>query len=197
MPAWATVVLTLGATALAVAGTLLGTWLQLRHARGEQEKLAETARRERAAEILGRVRTLLEDLEPARVGVNVNGETTPAQLSDLAQRWLPLRDELSVFAAADEDPRVTDAAGRLAVAVSNTQNRVAWHVSDLLGRQSSMLSAQAMLDILDQAKEEHRRANLLVRVVLDLVRGRDVADLEARLEQIDALVLARQQRATA
>jgi integrase len=37
MPAWATVTITLGAAAIAVAGTLLGTWFQLRHARRERE----------------------------------------------------------------------------------------------------------------------------------------------------------------
>jgi hypothetical protein len=180
MPSWQTVAITLGASGIAVMGTLLGTWLQLRHARREQKAAAAAARRQRAAEILGRVRTLLQDLEPARIGANVNREWTPSEMNDLKRRWLPLRDELSVFAAADEDPRVTDAAGRLEAAVFNTHNQVSLHVRELLTRRGSGLDAY------EQARKEHLRATVLVRIVLDLLRKRDVAELEARLQEIDA-----------
>jgi hypothetical protein len=128
------------------------------------------------------VRTLLQDLEPTRIGVNLNKETTPAQLTEIERRWSPLRDELSVFAASDEDPRVTDAAGRLEVAVFNTHNRVSWHVHDLI----TPRPGSPTLDMYEQAKEEHLRATVLVRIVLDLVRGRDVAEFESVLEEIDA-----------
>jgi monoamine oxidase len=178
MPSWQTVVITVGASGVAVVGTLLGTWLQLRHNRREQKVRAEAARRERAAQILGRVRTLLHDLDPERMGANVSRKT-PTQLASFERRWSPLRDELAVFAAADDDPRVTEAAARLEIAVSNTHTRVARHARDLLA------GGEGGPDTYEQARAEHLRATTLVRIVLDLVRRRKVADLEAMLEQTD------------
>src|SRR3954463_3900751 len=130
MPAWATVTLTLGVAALGIAGTLAATMLQLRHTKRERERDAMAARRARAAAVLGRVRTLLADMEPARIGINAHPKETPALLDASRNRWQSLRDELSIFAAADEDPAVVDAAAKLDVAVSNTLSRVAWHAQD-------------------------------------------------------------------
>ena len=178
MPAWATVSITLGASAIAVAGTIAATLFQLRHARRERAAQDQAARRARAAEVLGRVRTLIADLEPTRLGFNVN-EGTPAELQAIRERWALLRDQVSVFAAGDEDAAVTDAAAKLEVAVSNTLNRVAWHVHDLLAG-----GAHAG-DMYEQALNEHTRAVARVRIVLDLVRGRDVSELEEEILRLD------------
>jgi hypothetical protein len=176
MPAWATVVITLGASLIAVLGTLGATLLQIRTARRERAVQAGAERLARAAAILGRVRTLLADLDPTRVTLNVS-ETTPEHLRAIEERWAPLRDELSVFAAADDDQRVTDAATNLEIAVSNTMNRVGWHVRELLSHRGSA-------DMYQDAAREHIRAAAHVRIVLDLVRGRDVGALERTLEQL-------------
>src|SRR5688572_133364 len=105
MPAWATVIITLGAAAIAVLGTLGATMLQHRYARAERERLEQTARRERAAAALGPLRALLADLEPDGIAVNVS-ETSHVLVQSLQTRWLPLRDALAEFAAADGDPAI-------------------------------------------------------------------------------------------
>ena len=112
MPAWATVALTLGAAAIAVAGTLLATWFQLRHARREREDASQADLLARAAAVIGPIRRLLTDLEPDRIHINLNAET-PKHLRDLNQRWMPLRDALSTFAASASSPQVTDTGAKL------------------------------------------------------------------------------------
>lgn len=85
-------------------------------------------------------------------------------MSAFQEKVNALRDELSVFAAADEDERVTSAAAKLEIAIFNTHNRVSWHVADLL-RHSDSGESYGL------ARAEHLRAQVLVRIVLDLVRG--------------------------
>ena len=179
MPAWATVVLTLGASAIAVLGTLAATLLQVRHARGQAERDAASARRSRAGQVLGRVRTLLADIEPDRIVINLHPDRTPRDLAAIEARWAPLRDELSIFAAADESPDVTADAAKLEVAVGNTLNRLGWEVQDRLTHVHSK-------ETLEQARTEWTLANILIRIMLDRVRGVDVAELQARVDQISA-----------
>ena len=158
--------------------TLIGTVLQNRHATGERQAEAAKARRERAAAVLGRVRTFLSDATPERVGINVNAERTPQELEALSVRLSALRDELSMFAGADEDDRVMARTAELEVALLNTLHWVSWHASDLLRNRDA-------LDSLSAAQWWHVRATALVRIVLDLVRGRDVAELEDGLRELD------------
>jgi hypothetical protein len=158
--------------------TLIVTVLQNRHARSERLAAAAVARRDRAAVVLGRVRTWLNDVTPERIGINVNAERTPQELDALSVRLNSLRDELSVFALADEDDRVMDRAGRLEIALFNTFHQVSWHASDLLRNRDALGS-------LDIARWWHLRATILVRMVLDLVRGRDVAKIESALRDHD------------
>jgi hypothetical protein len=152
--------------------------LQNRHATGVRQAEAATARRERAAAVLGRVRTFLSDATPERLGINVNAGGTPQELEALTVRLSVLRDELSMFAGADEDDRVMARTAELEVALLNALNWVGWHASDLLRSRDA-------LDSLSAAQWWHVRATALVRIVLDLVRGRDVAELEDGLRELD------------
>jgi hypothetical protein len=179
MPPWATVTITLGAAAIAVAGTLLGTWFQLRHARRQREETAQADLLVRAAAVLGPVRTLLTDLDPDRIAFNINGES-PQRLRDLEQRWMPLRDALSTFAASASNPRVTNAGAKLEVAVSNTFHRLSWALSELLDPGGERPSA-----MLEQGRREHLRATILTRALLDTVRGEDVTALLAQADDAD------------
>jgi hypothetical protein len=122
------------------------------------------------------VRVFLTDIVPERIGFNVNPEGTPALMDSLGTRLHTLREELSVFAATDEDDQVMDRTGKLEVALYSTYHWVGWHASDLLNHRDSLNS-------LHQARREHFRATTLVRIVLDLVRGRDVTEIEALLEE--------------
>jgi hypothetical protein len=158
--------------------TLFTTRQQNQHAREERETAAQAARRARAAEILGRVRTFLTDAHPERIGFNVNPETTPKVLEALKVRLNTLRDELSIFAAGADDDRVLNRAAELEVSLFNTVHSVSWHASDLL-------SHRDLEPTYSQAMREHLRASILVRIVLDLTRGRDTAELEAELHRVD------------
>jgi hypothetical protein len=56
----------IGGAFIGTVGTLDATWLQNRHAEGERKATAAAASRHRAAEILGRVRTFLTDIDPRK-----------------------------------------------------------------------------------------------------------------------------------
>jgi hypothetical protein len=148
--------------------------LQNRQAREAREAEAASARRARAAEILGRARVFLTDVDPARIGINVNQEVTPKLLEAFGVRLNVLRDELSMFAASFDDDAVMGRTAQLEVALFNTFNYSGWHASDLLRNRDALAS-------LEVAQRWQRQAQLLTRMVLELVRGRDVADLETAL----------------
>jgi hypothetical protein len=173
------------AAGAALGGTIIGglitfgtAWFQTRDARAQRAAEAAAARRDRAAAILGRVRTFLTDIEPARIGINVNPETTPQTMEALALRRDTLREELSIFAAAAEDDRLMDRAGKLEVALFNVYHWVHWHAHDMLRHAGGLHS-------LHMAEWEHAKATVLVRIVHDLVRGRDVAEAEAALQRLE------------
>jgi hypothetical protein len=67
---------------------------------------------------------------------------------------------------------------QLEVALFNTFNQSSWHASDLLRNRDALASLQV-------AQRWHLQALILARMVLELVRGRDVADLEAALVKND------------
>jgi hypothetical protein len=146
----------------------------------ERRAEAKAARRTRAADILGRVRTFLTDVDPARIGINVNPETTPTQMDALKVRLDVLRDEISVFSAAADDDRVMDRTAELEVALFNTFHWVGWHARDLLRHSDNVIHS------LHFAQAWHDKALTLVRIVLDLVRGRDVTKLEADVTKLEA-----------
>jgi hypothetical protein len=173
------------AAGAALGGVLIGglislviSWRQTSHATAEREAGAAAARRARLAEILGRARMFLTAADPARVGINVNPETTPGELEALGGRLDTLREELSIFSAGADDDQLMARTAELEVALFNTLHWDRWHARDLLGRGGG-------LDSYSKANWEHRKAMALVQIVRDLDRGRDVAELEAELRRLD------------
>jgi hypothetical protein len=124
------------------------------------------------------VRTFLTDANPARIGMNVNPRRTPQGLEELSTRLAPLRDELSIFAGADEDDRVMARTGQIETALFNLVHWDRQHATDLLRKRDPVES-------LKTAEYWHVRALTLTRIVLDLLRDRDVAGLEERLRKLD------------
>jgi hypothetical protein len=181
-----TALITAGAV---VVGAILGgfitvgvTWLQNRHATSEREATVAADRGKRAAAILGRARVFLTDIHPDRVAFNVNAEVTPKEFESLAARLNVLCDDISIFAAAEADERNRGAAARMEVALFNAFNSAKWLAGDVLAHRD-------LKDSLEAAKRNHLRAGVLVRIVLDRVHGRDVADLEAWLQTLDKLAV--------
>jgi hypothetical protein len=67
MPAWATVLLTLGSTAIGATAALIASWMQLRSARRDRERAEAAARRARGGTVLGPILGVLDDLEPQAI----------------------------------------------------------------------------------------------------------------------------------
>jgi hypothetical protein len=122
MPAWATVLLTLGSTAIGAGAALAATRMQLRNSRRERERAEAGARRARGAAVLGPILGVLDDLEPQAIASS--GGRSQETIGNIGRRWWRARDELLVFGAADPSSEVASAANALADAVASTWTSV-------------------------------------------------------------------------
>ena len=122
MPAWATVLLTLGSTAIGATAALSASWMQLRSARRDRERAEATARRARGGSVLGPVLGVLDDLEPSAIASS--GGRSQETMANIGRRWWKARDELLVFGATDPSGEVALAANSLADAVAATWTSV-------------------------------------------------------------------------
>jgi hypothetical protein len=116
MPAWATVLLTLGSTAIGAGAALAATRMQLQSARRERDRAEADARRARGAAVIGPIRGVLDDLEPQAIAAS--GGRSEQTMANIGRRWWRARDELLVFGAADVSADVALAANSLADAVA-------------------------------------------------------------------------------
>jgi hypothetical protein len=118
MPAWATVLLTLGSTAIGATAALTASWMQLRSARRDRERAEGAARRARGGTVLGPILGVLDDLEPQAIASS--GGRSEQTIANIGRRWWRARDELLVFGAVDPSGDVARAANSLADAVAAT-----------------------------------------------------------------------------
>jgi len=88
----------------------------------------------------------------------------------------------SIFAANEDDPRETSDAAKLEVALFNAFNSASWFGGDLLENRDTEDSREA-------AKRAHLKANVYLRIVLDRVHGRDIAELHALLQPLDKIAV--------
>lgn len=167
------------AAGAALGGTIIGGLITffttVWQTRKSREAELAAGRRARAAEILGQVRVFLTDIDPVRIEVNLNAATTPNQLDALGARLDTLREKLATFAATFDDDQIMGRATQLEVALFNTNHHVRWLAGDRLKDRDATAAR-------DHARLWHEQARLLVSIVLDLVRGRDVAELGAQLD---------------
>jgi hypothetical protein len=122
MPAWATVLLTLGSTAIGATAALTASWMQLRSARRDRERTEAAARRARGGAVLGPILGVLDDLEPQALASS--GGRSEQTIANIGRRWWRARDELLVFGAVDPSSDVARAANSLADAVAATWTSV-------------------------------------------------------------------------
>src|SRR5437762_7925362 len=121
MPAWATVVLTLGASSIAVLGTLAAARLQHLYGRRDREAREQKELRERGAAVLTPIASLLSECQPSQVVINASslagaGVLMVEQLARIDERLPAARDELMHYANAHPMPEMAEAAFRLATA---------------------------------------------------------------------------------
>ena len=132
MPAWATVAVTLGASLIAVLGTLLGGLVQERRADNRARQAARSDRIARGMDVLARIQILLSDADPDRLGINVNREEPFGTLTPLSNDWhKSYRPALATFALADDSSEVRELGERLGVAVTNSLVATGWFLRDL------------------------------------------------------------------
>jgi len=122
VPAWATVLLTLGSTAIGASAALTASWMQLRSARRERDRAEAEARRARGGAVLGPILGVLDDLEPKALAAS-RGRSKQT-MENIGRRWWKARDELLVFGSVDPSGEVAAASNSLADAVAATWTSV-------------------------------------------------------------------------
>lgn len=167
MPAWATVVVTLGASLIAVIGTLFGGWLQEARASSRADAEARKDRIREGADIVARVEILLSDGFPDRLGMNVRREEPFGAWQPLQDEWISgLRTRLVAFTLADQSPQVRDVGRKLNVAVTNSLISSGWMLRDIANPVEGLDGARSR----QQALADHAEAVKLSTRLMALLR---------------------------
>jgi hypothetical protein len=173
MPAWATVVLTLGTTVIGAAAALAASLIQLRHARHDREAAEEAAWRDRGAAVVGRVFGVLDDMEPQAIAAS--GGRRRTTIENIARRWWQTRDDLLVFASGHPSAAVAQLADGVVEAVSDAWERVV-----RLNRALEEHAAGVDAGVLPAAVESYRTAFERARRLREAIRlGADGANAAA------------------
>jgi hypothetical protein len=168
MPAWAIVTITLGATAIAVAGTLLSSWLQDRRAQSRATAEARTQRVRASADVVAGIEILLSDADPDRLAINVDRDAPLAAYVPLERDWLRnLRPALATFALADESPDVRTLGRQLETAIHNSFGSTRWLLRDL----TNPMGGGDLVASRTTAVEKHAEARQLSERLMSAVRG--------------------------
>ena len=163
MPAWATVVLSLGTAVIGAGAALSASMLQLRHARHEREAAAAASWRDRGAAVVGRVFGVLDDMEPKAIARS--GGRSRTTIENIGRRWWKTRDDLLVFASGHPSADVAELADEVVDAVARAWERVV-----RLNRELENGAAQA--DPLESAAvESHQDAFDRARRLREAVRA--------------------------
>ena len=166
MPAWATVAITVGASLIAVAGTLLAGVLQERRGDARAER---QARRQRVAEgmnCLARIQILLSNGDPDRLGINLNRDDPYGALRPLSNEWHEsLWPALATFALADDSAEVRELGQQLGVAVANSLTSSGWMLGDMMRNRADLDPQQ------ERARADHAKARELAAQLETAIRG--------------------------
>ncbi len=172
MPAWATVATTLGANLIAVLGTLAATKLQLRHGQSEREAAERAHWREKGAEVVAPLRSLIDDANPLVLALDREG--WKERMESLWGRWAPLRDQLAVLGAAHPSPAIGKTVAEIMTAVPQALANATWLVGYFVaptGPKEGYAEAQSA------AKASNQRAAELATELLAEVRAFALRDV--------------------
>jgi hypothetical protein len=113
-----TATVTLGASLIAAAGTLLAGVLQEKRARARAEAEARERRLRKAAETVARIELLREDADPDRLAINVDRDKPFAALTPCMEKWKEnLRSALAVLALSNPSPEMRECGRQLRIEV--------------------------------------------------------------------------------
>jgi hypothetical protein len=164
MSAWSTVALSLGSAGIGAAAALTGTAMQLRSSRREHDRAEQAAWRDRAANVLGPIRGVLDDMEPEAI-VEHHGRSQQT-IENIGRRWWRARDQLHVFAAANPSAEISATSNDLADAVART-----WASMTTLNRAlQASDSGGTEAPLLERARGDHSSALGLVQELERLTR---------------------------
>jgi hypothetical protein len=179
MPVWATVVLTLGASVIAVIGTLVATRLQHNYGRRDRELTEQRDLRERGAAVLTPLASLLSQCQPSNVLINA-GVLMFEQVAQIDERLPSACNELMAYANAHPMPQMAEAAFRLVTAVRNAVRATMWLLSE------QMKVHRDSRFYLDVARSDHDHAERLYQAVLSAARGElDGPSLTRRVDEVE------------
>lgn len=166
VPAWAAVAITLGASFIAVLGTLAATRIQLRHSRRALEDAERARWRERGAEVVAPLKSLIDDAEPLRLGLA--HEEWKERWDGLWERWALLRHELTIFAAAHPSPEIGKTVTEMTMAVPMALADAGWFLGSFVGPQ---VRAHGFAEAQAGAQSSHQRAMELADELFDEIRA--------------------------
>lgn len=167
MSAWSTVVLSLGSAGVGATAALAGTAMQLRDSRRQRERAEEAAWRDRAANVLGPIFGVLDDMEPR--AIVDHGGRSKLTVENIGRRWWRARDDLLAFAAANPSRALATAAHDLADAVARSWTSM----TTLNGALEAAREAIQTVDgsVVDHACADHDRARELAGALERLSRN--------------------------
>jgi hypothetical protein len=151
---WSTVALSLGSAAIGATAALAGTGLQLRRARLDRERADRAAWRDRAANVLGPILGVLDDMEPRAIAEH--GGRSQQTIENIVRRWWRGRDDLLVFGVANPSREIASASQALAADVARL-----WTTMTSLNRALQAAGGsggQVDANLLDRACSDHEHA---------------------------------------
>lgn len=159
---WAPVIQTGIGAAAAIGGGFVGAWMQ---GRGQQ-RLEQYRRRERFAEVLADVMSLLEDINPRQVRFGYKLSDPDKFHGDSEARQGTIRTRLLVLAAGHPESDVRSLARRLDKAVTEVTFDMGMLVETLVEFDPK---SPEVKDIRDQAKRKHKEAEELLNDLLRVI----------------------------
>jgi hypothetical protein len=164
LPAWATVILTLGGVLIGGLIGLAGVISTNRQAARlrEADKLDE--QRLQGAKVISPLLHLLSDAHPSLILPYRNFPWTANQFKELGDRWERVRAQLGVYTASHPSPEVATLGGALSAAV----DRLLLTIRVGLGKG---VDDEALKLKLKEAEAKHKEAMALGLRLLMLVRG--------------------------
>jgi outer membrane murein-binding lipoprotein Lpp len=163
---WSTVALSLGSAAIGATAALAGTGLQLRRARLDRERADRAAWRDRAANVLGPILGVLDDMEPRAIAEH--GGRSQQTIENIGRRWWRGRDDLLVFGVANPSREIASASQALAADVARL-----WTSMTSLNRALQAAGGsggQVDAELLDRACSDHELATSAAQALEELSR---------------------------
>lgn len=182
LPAWATIVLTLGGVALGAvlgaAGSLITNVVNRSWAKDDHDRAQASERAQRGAEVLAPVGILLSDANPDVLAFNVKKPSSYEVLSELRSRWIAIREPLAIYGNSHPHAEIPRAVEFLITAVANALTSAEWLIADILRHESDGVQLRV-------AQIRNMNAREILGQLVHAVRHED--DVDGTIQEISEL----------